>query len=43
MSFLLNCKILYLTVNKVFKREGINSENSVSAEAFNGKNEIKQA
>ena len=38
VSFLLDCKILYLTVNKVFKREGINSENSVSAEAFNGKN-----
>jgi undecaprenyl phosphate N,N'-diacetylbacillosamine 1-phosphate transferase len=38
VSFLLDCKILYLTVNKVFMREGINSENSVSAEAFNGKN-----
>jgi lipopolysaccharide/colanic/teichoic acid biosynthesis glycosyltransferase len=38
VSFLLDCKILYLTVNKVFMREGINSENSLSAEAFNGKN-----
>ena len=38
VSFLLDCKILFLTINKVFKREGINSENSVSAEAFNGKN-----
>jgi len=38
VSFLLDCKILYLTVNKVFMREGINSENSVSAQAFNGKN-----
>jgi lipopolysaccharide/colanic/teichoic acid biosynthesis glycosyltransferase len=38
VSFLLDCKIVYLTINKVFKREGINSENSVSAEAFNGKN-----
>lgn len=37
-SFLLDCKILFLTIKKVFKREGINSENSVSAEAFNGKN-----
>ena len=38
VSFLLDCKIVYLTINKVFKREGINSENSVSAEAFDGKN-----
>jgi lipopolysaccharide/colanic/teichoic acid biosynthesis glycosyltransferase len=38
VSFLLDCKIIFLTINKVFKREGINSENSVSAEAFNGKN-----
>ena len=38
VSFLLDCKILFLTINKVFKREGINSESSVSAEAFNGKN-----
>lgn len=36
VSFLLDCKILYLTINKVFKREGITSENSVSAEAFKG-------
>lgn len=35
-SFLLDCKIVYLTINKVFKREGITSENSVSAEAFKG-------
>lgn len=38
VSFLLDCKIVYLTINKVFKREGINSENSVSAEAFDGEN-----
>lgn len=36
ISFLLDCKIVYLTINKVFKREGITSENSVSAEAFKG-------
>ena len=35
-SFLLDCKIIYLTINKVFKREGITAENSVSAEAFKG-------
>lgn len=36
MSFLLDCKIIFLTIKKVFKREGITSENSVSAEAFKG-------
>jgi lipopolysaccharide/colanic/teichoic acid biosynthesis glycosyltransferase len=36
VSFLLDCKIVYLTINKVFKREGITSENSVSAEPFKG-------
>jgi undecaprenyl phosphate N,N'-diacetylbacillosamine 1-phosphate transferase len=38
VSFLLDCNIVYLTINKVFKREGITSENSVSAEAFKGRN-----
>lgn len=37
-SFLLDCKIVFLTIKKVFNREGINSENSVSAEAFKGNN-----
>lgn len=37
-NFLLDLKIIFLTVSKVFKREGITSENSVSAEAFNGAN-----
>lgn len=36
MSFWLDMKILFLTVKKVFKREGITAENSVSAEAFKG-------
>jgi undecaprenyl phosphate N,N'-diacetylbacillosamine 1-phosphate transferase len=36
VSFLLDCKIVSLTIKKVFKREGITSENSVSAEAFKG-------
>ena len=35
-TFLLDLKIIYLTIKKVFKREGITSENSVSAEAFKG-------
>lgn len=38
VSFLLDCKIVYLTINKVFKREGITSDNSVSTEAFKGNN-----
>jgi undecaprenyl phosphate N,N'-diacetylbacillosamine 1-phosphate transferase len=36
VSFLLDCKIAYLTINKVFKREGITSENSATAETFKG-------
>ena len=36
VSFILDCKILFLTIKKVFKREGITAENSVSAETFKG-------
>lgn len=36
VSFVLDCKIVFLTIKKVFKREGITAENSVSAEAFKG-------
>lgn len=35
-SFLLDLQILNKTIKKVFKREGITAENSVSAEAFKG-------
>lgn len=35
-SFLLDLQILNKTIKKVFKREGITTENSVSAEAFKG-------
>jgi lipopolysaccharide/colanic/teichoic acid biosynthesis glycosyltransferase len=35
-SLLLDLKIVFLTLKKVFKREGITAENSVSAEAFKG-------
>lgn len=38
ISFVLDCNIVFLTIKKVFKREGITSENSVSAEAFKGNN-----
>lgn len=36
LSFFLDCKIVFLTIKKVFKSEGITAENSVSAEAFTG-------
>jgi undecaprenyl phosphate N,N'-diacetylbacillosamine 1-phosphate transferase len=36
ISFVLDCKIVFLTIKKVIKREGITAENSVSAEAFKG-------
>lgn len=36
LSFLLDCKIIYLTIKKVINREGIAAANSVSAEAFKG-------
>jgi len=35
-TFLLDLKIVYLTIKKVFKREGITTKNSVSVEAFKG-------
>lgn len=37
-SFLLDMKILFLTVLKVFKSEGISSETSVTMEPFTGNN-----
>ena len=36
ISFVLDCKIVFLTIKKVIKREGITAANSVSAEAFKG-------
>lgn len=36
MSFLFDCKIVYLTIKKVLNKEGITAENSVSAESFKG-------
>lgn len=36
ISLLLDLKIVYLTIKKVFIREGINSESSVTTEAFKG-------
>lgn len=38
MSFMLDLKILFLTIKKVFKREGITKEGSVTTEPFNGYN-----
>jgi len=36
VSFVIDFKIVFLTIKKVFKREGITADNSVSAEAFLG-------
>lgn len=36
ISFVLDCKIIYLTIKKVFNREGITADNSVSTELFKG-------
>lgn len=38
VSFALDCKIVFLTVKKVFKKEGINKEGQATTEAFNGNN-----
>jgi lipopolysaccharide/colanic/teichoic acid biosynthesis glycosyltransferase len=38
VSFITDCNIIFLTIKKVFKREGIAAENSVSAERFKGNN-----
>lgn len=37
-SFLLDLKIIFLTIKKVFVREGITSETSMTTEAFTGNN-----
>lgn len=37
ISFLLDMKILFLTVKKVFKSEGINAADAATIEPFNGK------
>lgn len=37
-SFILDMKIIILTIMKVFKREGISSDTSVTMEIFNGNN-----
>ncbi len=36
ISFVLDCKIVFLTIKKVFKREGVTAGNSASAEVFKG-------
>lgn len=37
-SFLLDLKIVFMTIRKVFVREGISSDTSATMEAFNGNN-----
>ncbi|WP_353101120.1 sugar transferase [Myroides odoratus] len=38
ISFILDVKIFFLTIKKVFVREGISQEGQATAEAFNGNN-----
>ena len=38
LTFVLDCKILFLTIKKVFVREGISAEGEATAETFNGHN-----
>lgn len=38
ISFLTDCKIILLTIQKVFKREGISAEGQATAVPFNGHN-----
>lgn len=38
LSFLMDCKIITITIKKVIVKEGITSENSVTTEAFKGSN-----
>ena len=38
LTFALDCKILFLTVKKVFVREGISTQGEATAETFNGHN-----
>ncbi len=38
VSFILDIKILFLTIKKVFLKEGINSNNAATIEPFNGYN-----
>lgn len=43
ISFLLDMKILFMTVKKVFCREGISGENSATMEAFTGTKNEKES
>lgn len=38
ISFLLDCRIVLLTISKVLRREGISAEGQATVEAFNGHN-----
>lgn len=38
VGFMLDCKIFFLTIKKVFKSEGISQEGQATVEAFNGCN-----
>lgn len=40
LSFILDCKIIFMTIKKVFEREGINSETSATMEPFKGSKDV---
>ena len=40
INFFLDCKIIFLTLIKVFLREGINSDSAVTMEPFIGNNKF---
>lgn len=40
LRFILDCKIIFMTICKVFAREGINSENSATMEPFKGSTDV---
>lgn len=43
INFLLDCKIIFLTVKKVLSREGINSDTAATMEPFQGNKNNKES
>ena len=38
ISFVTDCKVIFTTIKKVIKRDGISAEGKATTEAFNGHN-----
>lgn len=43
LSFVLDCMIIFMTIKKVFVREGINASDEVTMELFNGTGECNES